>query len=120
MNQGGGQGPVRLSEAALSLARKELAQGQEALDDSVLHGRIVTAMPLPVAAQKRIAKRFEELLGVHVRLTCRVDHKQLAGIRVELNGYSYDGTLRGQLASVHKALTHPNEGEVDSPSDPTI
>jgi len=74
-----------------------------------LRGCIVTGMPLSVAAQNLVAKKFEALLGAPVQLSCRLDPKQLAGIRVELNGYSYDGTLRGQLASLHKTLTHPDE-----------
>lgn len=104
------QRPQSLSKAALALAQKELLQGQEAAPDTTtLRGRIVTAMPLSVAAQKRIAKRFEAVIGKRVRLTCRVDKKQLAGIRVELCGYSYDGTLRGQLIDLHKVLTRPDE-----------
>ncbi len=99
----------KLSEAALLLAQKELAQGQETVEEAVLRGRIVTGMPLSVAAQKRIAKRFEEVLGSRVRLSCRLDKKKLAGIRVEINGYSYDGTLRGQLSDLHKLLTRPDE-----------
>ena len=77
--------------------------------EGILRGRIVTGMPLSNEEQRRITKRFEELLGKPVILSCRVDRKQLAGIRVELNGYSYDGTLRGQLTTLHKMLTRPDE-----------
>lgn len=90
----------------------QLGDGQEACAESgqeVLHGRIVTGMPLSQEQQQRIVKRFEELLGKCVALSCHVDQKQLAGVRVELNGYSYDGTLRGQLTVLHKMLTHPDE-----------
>lgn len=82
--------------------------GQEACAE-VLHGRIVAGMPLSQEQQQRITKRFEELLGKCVTLSCHVDKTQLAGVRVELNGYSYDGTLRGQLTVLHKMLTRPDE-----------
>lgn len=79
--------------------------------EEAIRGRIVAGMPLSVAAQKRIAARFQEIVGKKVRLSYRLDKKQLAGIRVELNGYSYDGTLRGQLYDLQKMLTRPDEEE---------
>ena len=91
---------------------KTVASAGEKPDSEVLRGRIVTGMPLSVAAQKRIAKRFEELTGAKVRLSCRLDKKQIAGVRVELDGRSYDGTLRGQLMSVQRRLKSPDEEEL--------
>jgi F0F1-type ATP synthase delta subunit len=90
----------------------EPQDGQEAFaepEEEVLHGRIVTGMPLSQEEQHRITERFEELVGKPVMLTCLLDKNQLAGVRVELNGYSYDGTLRGQLTTLHKMLTRPDE-----------
>ncbi len=112
----------KLSEAALERAKHDLTQGQEQLHDlaqgpenppeeEIIRGRILTGMALPVAAQKRIAKRFEELLGKEVRLSCHLDRRLLAGVRVEINGYSYDGSLKGQLGDLHKVLTRPEEKE---------
>ena len=86
----------RATQAPLSEPAKEPKE--------TLRGRIVTGMPLSVAAQKRIAKRFKELTGAEVRLSCRLDKKQIAGIKVELNGVCYDGTLKGQLADVQRLL----------------
>ncbi len=78
----------------------------------ILRGRIISGMPLSVAAQKRVVKYFEELLGEHVRLSYRVDKTMIAGIRVELDGRAYDGTLHGQLMSVRKMLTRHDEEEL--------
>ncbi len=69
-----------------------------------VRGRIISGMRLSVAAQKRIAARFEEKLGMPVKLTCRVDKREIGGVRVELNGYSYSGTVRGQLRDVYRYL----------------
>ncbi len=106
---GGSQAPPDFVQEALEKREKLLHRESE--EETVLRGRIVTGMPLSVAAQKRVAKRLQEILGKRVKLTCRLDKKQLAGIRVELNGYSYDGTLRGQLQDLQKRLTRPDEEE---------
>lgn len=80
------------------------------MTDEILYGSIVTGMPLSEAAQKQITRHFEEMLGKRVHLSCNLDDRQIMGIRVELNGYCYDGTLRGQLNGLRKLLTHPEEG----------
>ena len=79
---------------------------------TILRGRIISGLPLPVAAQKRIVQSFEALLGNHVRLSYRIDRTLIAGVRVEINGCAYDGTLQGQLASVRKMLTSHDEEEL--------
>ena len=78
----------------------------------LLRGRILSGMPLSVAAQKRIVQRFEEALGCRVRLSMRVDRALIAGVRVELDGRAYDGSLQGQLTNVRKMLTRHNEEEL--------
>jgi F0F1-type ATP synthase delta subunit len=77
-----------------------------------LCGRIISGMPLSIAARKRIVRSFETMLGCHVTLSCRVDRKLIAGVRVELGGRAYDGTLKGQLANVRKMLTRHDEEEL--------
>ena len=84
----------------------------EATEPDILHGRIISGMPLSVAAKKRIVQQFETLLGRHVRLASRVDRKLIAGIRVELDGRVYDGSLLGQLTSVRKMLKRHDEEEL--------
>ena len=74
-----------------------------------VHGRIITAMPLSLPQQRRITRRFEQILGKRVEFSCRLERQQLAGVRVEIDGYSYDGTARGQLMSIQKMLTSPDE-----------
>ena len=77
----------------------------------VLHGHVTSGMPLPVAARKRITQCFETMLGCHVLLTCCIDKSLIAGIRVEINGCEYDGSLLGQLKNVRKMLMrHDEEG----------
>ena len=77
-----------------------------------LQGRIISGMPLPVAVQKRIVQHFETLFGCHVRLDYHLDRTLIAGVRVELNGCAYDGSLLGQLSNVRKMLTRHDEEEL--------
>lgn len=84
---------------------KKVVEAQpETEDRPVLRGKIVTGMPLSADAGERITRRFEELTGARVSFTSQLDKKQIAGIRVELNGYSYDETVRGQLLQLQKLL----------------
>lgn len=78
----------------------------------VLQGRVSSGMPLPVAARKRISQRFENMLGCHVQLTCRIDKSLIAGIRVEIDGRLFDGSLLGQLTDVRKMLLRHDEEDV--------
>ena len=89
-----------------------VAAAEEQPDFRPVRGRIVAGMPLSVAAQKRIVQRFETLLGRHVRLSLCVDKTLIAGVRVELNGCSYDGSLQGQLSSIRKVLTRRDEEDL--------
>ena len=79
--------------------------------NTVLQGRIITAMPLSKSEQQHIAKRFEAFLGQQVQLSCQTDEAQLSGIRVEVGGFSYDGTLRSQLQDLLKMLTSSEKEE---------
>lgn len=92
--------------------RTPVPQGEEKPTRQVLQGRLISGMPLPVAAQKRISQHFETLLGSHVRLDYQLEPSLIAGIRVELNGCAYDGSLLGQLTSVRKLLTRYDEEEL--------
>ncbi len=93
-------------------AKTTFPEPDEPREIPLLRGRIVSGMPISVAARKRISQRFETMLHCHVHLSTRIDHKLIAGIRVELDGRSYDGTLAGQLADVRKMLTRHDEEEL--------
>ena len=90
-----------------------LQKTEEQPEIPLLRGRVVSGMPLSMASRKRIVQHFEKMLGCHVRLSCRIEKKMIAGIRVELDGKAYDGTVHGQLQDVLKVLTrHDDEEEL--------
>ena len=94
------------------IAKTTLPPQAEQEEPVLLRGRIISGMPLSVAAQKRMVQHFETLLGCRVRLSCRIDKALIAGVRVEINGCAYDGSLMGQLNSVRKMLTRHDEEEL--------
>ncbi len=98
-----------MSEETVNIPKKE---DDEQTEIPLLRGRLISGMPLSVAARKRIVQRFESLLGCHVKLSTRIDKNLIAGVRVEINGCSYDGSLHGQLADVRKMLTRHDEEEL--------
>ncbi|MCE5344267.1 MAG: F0F1 ATP synthase subunit delta [Eubacteriales bacterium] len=97
-------------EAAVTTLQNEHEMEQNEI--LLLRGRIISGMPLSIAARKRITQNFESMLGCHVQMSTRIDKKLIAGIRVEINGRAYDGSLLGQLTNVRKMLTRHDKEEL--------
>ena len=47
-----------------------------------------------------------------MKMSCRIDKSLIAGIRVEIDGCSYDGSVLGQLKNLDKMLTRHDEEEL--------
>lgn len=77
----------------------------------MLKGLLMTALPLTQTQHAAIENRFSELMGETVALEVREDMNLLGGVKVELNGRVYDGSLRGQLQNVLGTLQQKEEGE---------
>ncbi len=75
----------------------------------MLKGLLLTALPLTRTQHAAIESRFSGMLGEEVSLAVREDQKLLGGVRVELNGKVYDGSLRGQLQNVLCTLQQKEE-----------
>ncbi len=70
----------------------------------MLKGLLLTALPLSDSQQAAIESRFSAVFGETVSLEVRLQENLLGGIRVELGGRVYDGSLRWQLNNVLNAL----------------
>ncbi len=70
----------------------------------MLKGRLLCARPLDDATVQRIEQRFSSILGDDVQLEQLMDASLLGGIRVEVDGRVYDGSLRLQLSEVLEHL----------------
>jgi F-type H+-transporting ATPase subunit delta len=60
-------------------------------------GKLVSAEPMVEADIDILAKAFSQKLGKKVAFRVSTDPSLLAGMKVTVNGVTYDGTLRSQL-----------------------
>jgi F-type H+-transporting ATPase subunit delta len=60
-------------------------------------GRLVSADPLSESDIKGLADAFQRKLGKPVAFRVSTDPSLLAGMKVIVNGVTYDGTLKSQL-----------------------
>ncbi len=77
----------------------------------MLQGKMLSAKPLDAAEQSAVERRFSALLGQEVRLETQVDPSLLGGVRVEVGGRAFDGSLQRQLQDVLNALRTSREEE---------
>ncbi len=73
-------------------------------DSGILEVTAVTAVPLTPELREKLAKKLASATGKCIDLTCRVDQDLLGGMRVEMAGKRYDGTVRSRLAELQKSL----------------
>jgi F-type H+-transporting ATPase subunit delta len=68
-------------------------------------GRLDVAEPVGDADVAGLAQAFSRKLGKKVAFRVNVDPSLLAGMKVTVNGVTYDGTLRAQLQRMRDQLT---------------
>jgi F-type H+-transporting ATPase subunit delta len=69
-----------------------------------VRGKLQSAQKLSPEDVQEIAKAFTSKLGKRVELGLTVDPDLIAGLKVEVQGVTYDGSLRGQLKRVRQSL----------------
>ena len=70
----------------------------------VKEGVLFSASPLKPAEVARIEDTFSKRLGYRVKLHPKTDHSLLGGVKVQLDGRVYDGTLRSRLFELQRSL----------------
>ncbi len=66
----------------------------------ILEVRVISAVPLREEVRRRLIERLETLTGDGVELKESVDPAILGGLRLELDGKRYDGTVQRRLESL--------------------
>jgi len=64
-----------------------------------------SAAPLPDAVAAEISRSLEQTHGKKVLVSQEVDPSLVAGVAVEIEGKTYDGSARTQLAHIARAMT---------------
>lgn len=66
--------------------------------------RVLSASELTEDQKVRLKARLEQISGKTVALSCAVDPALLGGLRVELDGTVYDGSLRRRMDDIKKVI----------------
>jgi len=65
---------------------------------------VTSSKPLTEDEKKKLSDKFSALLGKSVRVTNDVDPELLGGVTVRIGDTLYDGSLKGKLDRLNKAL----------------
>lgn len=66
--------------------------------------QVISAKPLNVTQQDKIAAAMEKRLARKVKLNCSVDNSLIAGVIIRTDDFVIDGSSRGQLARLASEL----------------
>jgi F-type H+-transporting ATPase subunit delta len=69
-------------------------------------GHLVSADPLESKDVEDLSRAFSQKLGRKVAFRTETDSNLLAGMKVTVNGVTYDGSLRSQLQRLRDRLVH--------------
>lgn len=75
------------------------------LAEGGIPGRLVAADPVGEQDIEGLAKAFSQKFGKRVAFRVSTDPSLLAGMKVTVNGVTYDGTLRSQLQRLRDRMT---------------
>jgi F-type H+-transporting ATPase subunit delta len=71
----------------------------------ILRARVTSAGELGVKDKKAIGDELEKQTGKKVELTVDVDASLIGGLRTEIGGRLFDGSIKTQLKRIENTLT---------------
>ena len=74
-------------------------------DHGISEAMVTSAVALDESQAEALREKLEKLSGRKVLLRRRVDEKVLGGLRVELDGRLFDGTVGGRLEELRRRVT---------------
>lgn len=74
-------------------------------DNNIAEAVVTSAVALSDEQLKTLGEKLEKKSGKKISLETRIDPKVLAGIKVELDGVMYDGTVSGRLEGISRKLS---------------
>lgn len=64
----------------------------------------VTAVPMGEELTNRLRDKLAAVTGKQVELTCEVDPTLISGVRLQMNGEQFDGSVRRRLEDLRKSM----------------
>jgi len=73
-----------------------------------VQAEVAAARDLSEGQRKELTARFEKLTGKRIRMRFKVDTSLIGGVVAHIGSTVYDGSVRGQLATLERRLTAEN------------
>ncbi len=74
-------------------------------DNGIAEACVTSAVKLTKEQEDALRAKLEAKSGKTVRLKVKVDPKVVAGLRVEMDGVEWDGTVQGRLSALSRKLS---------------
>jgi len=74
-------------------------------EKGIAEARVTSAAVLTDAQQQALIRRLSEISGKNVRLIMSIDASVMGGLRVDMEGFRYDNTIRHRLDLMRRRLT---------------
>lgn len=72
--------------------------------NNVHTARVVTAMPLGDEENRTVQKALETAISGSVEMETSIDPALVGGLKVEIDGHLFDGTVKGRLEALRQHL----------------
>ena len=73
-------------------------------EHGIADGLVISAVPLDEKRLSALTEKLNKLTGKKVSLKQKVDESVLGGVRIELEGKLYDGTVKGRLSEIRQKI----------------
>ena len=74
-------------------------------DNNISEAVVTSAVALSAEQIAALREKLEKNTGRKIDLSTRIDASVLAGLKVEIDGKQYDGTVSTRLESIHRKLS---------------
>ncbi len=74
-------------------------------DNGIVEATVTSAVKITEVQRKMLTEKLEKISGRKVVLTEKTDDKFIAGLKVDMDGKQYDGTVSERINTIRKAVT---------------
>lgn len=74
-------------------------------DNGIVEATVTSAVKLDDRQKEQLTAKLEKISGCKVILTEKTDDKFIAGLKVDMDGKQYDGTVSERINTIRKAVT---------------
>lgn len=74
------------------------------VDHGIVEAVVTSAIRLNDVQMHSLKENLEKKTSKHIHLTQKIDSSVLAGLRVEMEGRQFDGTVQGRISDITKKL----------------